>query len=377
VVNGPVFLNTLSTSFSIRGNRSLNIEAMTTYVFGAGASRHAGYPLASEMAEGLMRSMLNSEDTLGRPYAEDLIDRFGTPSNIEDLISEIQASLDALRGSGVDQDRTEYSRLGTRLGYLGTSLRGWFRRLHTAAADGYAEFAYRVVQRGDVVISFNYDDSFDKQLKRAGKWDVAQGYGFQLGETGQSSDVLLLKLHGSINWLVSVFGGARGGSVFAVPPGTLSLGGYPFITRSDLDFLGYGEFSGRVFEGGGAFPCLILPGRKKEFFYDTSLGKEYGEFWDHLWSQAKQAVSTGDKIVICGYSLPAADERALDLLLESPRKETHIEVVCGSQSERIANDFRAAGFPNVRVSGEGHFEGWVQREVVETHPWQHVKTGST
>ena len=63
---------------------------MTTYVFGGGASRHAGYPLASEMAEGLMRSMLYSEDSLGRPYAEYSIDRFGTPSNIEDLISEIQ-----------------------------------------------------------------------------------------------------------------------------------------------------------------------------------------------------------------------------------------------------------------------------------------------
>jgi hypothetical protein len=343
----------------------------TTYVFGAGASHHAGYPLASEMAEGLMRSMLNSEDTYGRPYAEYLIDRFGTPSNIEDLISAIQASLDALRGS----DKTEYSRLGTRLGYLSTSLREWFRRLHDAAADAYAEFADQIVRPGDVVISFNYDDSCDKQLRRAGKWDVSQGYGFQLGSTEQSSDVLLLKLHGSINWLVSVFGGARGGSVFALPPGALSLGGYPFITRSDLDFLGYSEFSGRIFEGGGAFPCLILPGRKKEFFYDTSLGEEYGEFWDHLWSRAEQALRTCDKIVICGYSLPAADKRALDLLLESPRKETHIEVVCGSQSERIANDFKAAGFPNVRVSEEGRFEGWVRQEIAEAGQRHPMKTG--
>jgi hypothetical protein len=63
-------------------------------------------------------------------------------------------------------------------------------------------------------------------------------------------------------------------------------------------------------------------------------------------------------MVICGYSLPAADKRALDLLLESPRKATSIEVICGSQSERIANDFKAAGFQNVKVSEDGHFEGW-------------------
>jgi PP-loop superfamily ATP-utilizing enzyme len=53
-------------------------------------------------------------------------------------------------------------------------------------------------------------------------------------------------------------------------------------------------------------------------------------------------------------------------LLHSPRKETHIEVVCGSQSERIAKDFRAAGFLSVTVSQEGYFEGWVQQEVVAT-----------
>jgi hypothetical protein len=348
----------------------------TTYVLGAGASRHAGYPLATEMAEGLMMNMLNSEDTLGRPYAEYLIQRFGRPSNIEDLISEIQASLDALGASGPVQDKTKYSRLGTRLGYLSTSLREWFHLLHARPADAYAEFADRIVRPGDVVISFNYDDSCDKQLRRARKWDVSQGYGFQLGPAEQSTDVLLLKLHGSINWLVSVFGGARGGSVLALAPGALSLGGYPFITRPDLNFLGYGEFSGRVFEGGGAFPCLILPGRKKEFFYDTSLGQEFGEFWDDLWSQAKQAVRTCGKIVICGHSLPAADERALELLLESPRKETHIEVVCGSQSERIATDFRAAGFLNVAVSEESHFEGWVQHAVVGEARPHRIKTGA-
>jgi len=34
----------------------------TTYVFGAGASRDVGYPLASEMGDGLLDFMLKSED---------------------------------------------------------------------------------------------------------------------------------------------------------------------------------------------------------------------------------------------------------------------------------------------------------------------------
>jgi hypothetical protein len=82
----------------------------TTYVFGAGASRHAGYPLASEMGEGLLRAMGNSVDARSRASAEDLIKRFGKPSNIEDLITEIQVAQDALKSATAEKDKAEYAR---------------------------------------------------------------------------------------------------------------------------------------------------------------------------------------------------------------------------------------------------------------------------
>lgn len=127
-----------------------------------------------------------------------------------------------------------------------------------------------------------------------------------------------------------------------------------------MGYLGYEEFSGRTYQSGGAFPCLILPGRPKEFFYDTSFGHEYTEFWDLLWSQATQAVKRSDKIVLCGYSMLPVDQRALDLLLREARKETHVLVVSGSQSARIVADFRTAGFPNVQAFQGGRFEDWLQ-----------------
>jgi hypothetical protein len=243
------------------------------------------------------------------------------------------------------------------------SLREWFRQIHAAPALAYSQFANGIVQPGDAVVTFNYDDSLERELKRAAKWDASQGYGFQLGSTEQPSDVRMLKLHGSINWLVSVFGGASGGSVFAIPPGDNSLGDNPIIHRSDLEFLGYENFSGHIYKGGGAFPCLVLPGRTKEFFYDTSLGREYGTFWDSLWSQASQVVKSCDKMVICGYSLLPVDRRARELLLQSARKQAQIEIISSSQSARIANDFKTAGFHTVMVSEERHFEDWVAREV--------------
>lgn len=297
----------------------------TTYVFGAGASRDVGYPLASEMGDHLLDFMLKSEDTWIRASGEFLIDTFGKSPNIEDLITELQSRIDRLKDAQSPEDKAQRMRLGNRRGFLGTALREWFREIHIHPAPSYAAFAERIAQPGDVIITFNYDDSLERELKRIGKWDISQGYGFQLGTVDCSSDILVLKLHGSMNWLVSVLGGATGGA-FVVNPAS-SLGNHPVIHRADLEFLGYKEFSGHTYESEGAFPCLILPGRTKEFFYDTSMGREYGAFWDHLWSQAATALKGCDKVVLCGYSLLPVDQRARILMLNKPRKETQIEVI--------------------------------------------------
>jgi hypothetical protein len=66
--------------------------------------------------------------------------------------------------------------------------------------------------------------------------------------------------------------------------------------------------------------------------------------------------------VLCGYSLLPVDQRACDLLLTA-KKETNITIISGDQNERIASDFRAAGFHSVQVFPGGRFEDWVQREI--------------
>lgn len=116
----------------------------------------------------------------------------------------------------------------------------------------------------------------------------------------------------------------------------------------------------------GISAFALLPGRKKEFFYDTSFGREFGDFWELLWSQAAEAVDRSEKIVLCGYSLLPVDQRARELLLRMPKRQPHVTVVCGSQSERIAGDFRAAGLQHVRVFAGGYFEDWVKAAVNES-----------
>src|SRR2546423_117606 len=153
----------------------------TIYVFGAGASIHAGYPLASKMGGELLGFMLNSKNDDFRVSAEQLIEFIGESPNIEDLISNIEMRLNALNAHKKDDELVLRVILRSGLSNILRALREWFRVLHTGPADRYAEFADRIVKPGDTVITFNYDDSLDRELRRAGKWDLTTGYGFPFG----------------------------------------------------------------------------------------------------------------------------------------------------------------------------------------------------
>jgi len=326
------------------------------YVFGAGASRDAGYPLASEMGSALFKYMLKSEDALFRKSAKFLLDTFGESSNIEDLISEIQSRIKKLENPRTADERDQRTGIGISSDRLSRALIKWFREIRKHPAPNYAIFADRIVQPRDVIITFNYDDSLERELKRSGKWDISRGYGIPLGDNDAASETLVLKLHGSVNWMISLFAGTPGGTLLVNPAS--SMGNLPIIHRTDLEFLGYETFSGRSYQNGGVLPCLILPGRNKEFFYDTTFGHEFEDFWDHLWSRAIEALRAADKVVICGYSLPGADQRARDLLFRRPRRETEIEIVSGNQSARIAGEFRRAGFSRVSAFSGEYFAAW-------------------
>ncbi len=122
----------------------------TVYVFGAGASRDAGYPLASAMGSELFEYMLKSDNVWIRASAEFLIDTFGAMPNIEDLITEIESQVAKLKNSEVPEERIQRSRIANRRAYLGVALQEWFRQIHLLPAPSYATFAEHIVRPGDV-----------------------------------------------------------------------------------------------------------------------------------------------------------------------------------------------------------------------------------
>jgi hypothetical protein len=129
------------------------------YVFGAGASIHANYPLASKMGQGLLEFMLKSENNDFQVSAEQLIEIFGTTPNIEDLISEIEARIDALKSRKTDEELVKWVILTSGRSNILRALREWFRVLHCSPADLYENFSQKIANAGDTVITFNYDDS--------------------------------------------------------------------------------------------------------------------------------------------------------------------------------------------------------------------------
>jgi hypothetical protein len=165
----------------------------SVYVLGAGASKHIGYPLASTMGAEMLAWMSVRERY--KDTADSIRETFGDSPNIEDVVTELEGVVESLEQSSETGDRIRRSIASSILVKVREAVPIWFTEIHTNPAPAYRQFAAKLVQPGDTVITFNYDDSLERELKRVGKWDIAQGYGFQIVTATTASQVLVLKLH--------------------------------------------------------------------------------------------------------------------------------------------------------------------------------------
>jgi hypothetical protein len=172
----------------------------------------------------------------------------------------------------------------------------------------------------------------------------------------QPAKCFILKLHGSTNWMGSLFNGSIGAT--AVSQTNRSLGQRPVIPPAEFEYLGC-EARDPNFHGGGMVYSLILPTAKKQFYMETSFGNEWEEFWDSLWSQADAVLRRSESIYVVGYSFPEYDERARVLLSTAPKKQTRINICCRADSDKIKKMFRDWQFENVQVVAGGCFENLV------------------
>lgn len=335
-----------------------NLNKMNTYVLGAGASRHAGYPLTRELFPRLAEWVKGTKFAVSDyEWAVDkIVELHGSQADFETVLAELDAPQPRAAAIRLEPSELPYVRSS-----LKSAVREFFDRLaERSVPSAYKDFANRKVGADDLIVTFNYDTLLERELKKANKWEVGSGYGFEIcPDRTPTSPIRVLKLHGSMNWWDLIFGGATKG----LGQASSVYGQRPALLPKDFEFLGYDDLCDPIFPQSEKFsgsPCLIMPLRRKKFYLQTSFGKEREPFWNNLWDQARAAVHTSKAVFILGYSMPDADERARHLLVESSGRNAEVIICAGGDTERIARTFRESGFPNVRPEPAATFEEWVR-----------------
>jgi hypothetical protein len=331
--------------------------SVTTYVLGAGASHHAGYPLANQLGDSLVNWLAENPGPINELYGANLSalhKLYGNLRNLEQILAELEDCPPGSLASTVDDIARRSAIRNLRI-----MIPEFFRSLRARPSPLYMQLAQQHIRPGDVVITFNYDLACERELKHAGLWEIGDGYGFSLGMNAiPRSQVTVLKLHGSANWLEVVFQGMKG--FFQGPP--TAFGDRPVIFPGEFAFLGYASDSRDPLTPGdrpGAIPAIIVPTLKKRFYDQTSSGRELESFWNHLWVSAEHALWSSERIVMVGYSMSAADEKARSLLLQKSNRAARIEIFCGRSTTSIASDFDAHGFRDVSAVEGHHFEDFL------------------
>jgi hypothetical protein len=213
-------------------------------------------------------------------------------------------------------------------------------------------------------ITYNYDDIFDQALRqeselsqRDGKagyeWDPNSGYGFYCRPSANcvsgfiqnpmsATALLLLKLHGSMNWRV------RRGTVppyrvddilhhinwqaHGVPPPRLIMHGWTGMNQRDS--------VQRLEQHLDATPVIVPPILTKSELKEQPLLRL-------LWSLAYEAIKNAEELIFVGYSLPMTDIAAAFLFSEATkfypnRPRIHVVDFANDGDENHKNRIKAS-----------------------------------
>lgn len=332
---------------------------MRTFIFGAGASVHAGYPLAVELwraMEGWTRATFPEHHEF-RYRVDTMNAEFDLSKSFELVLTDLDDRIEALlQEAPTPPEKFEFVHLRVALKAM---IPLYFNSLRSQPAELYRVFANQVLAPGDAVITFNYDLALDREMKRASKWSIGNGYGFEIDSVSLGdSPCRLFKLHGSTNWRGELFQGSEGFSI-----GNSSLGQRPIIDPAEFQFLEYGNAADpQCHNGRVRIESIIMPTAKKKFFNETSLGREWEGFWDSLWLQAGEALNSSNEVYLIGYSAPEYDTRAKNLLAKTIDENAAVRVCCHNGTDGVIQSLKKLERLediDIQPACATTFEGWV------------------
>ena len=202
--------------------------------------------------------------------------------------------------------------------FLLSELKRAFLRTIQHALDGVeiqpgsdvVAFARHCADTNATCVTFNYDDLLDAALTAAGNWNPYWGYGFfcrpsadtvsDISPSPISSGLLLLKLHGSVNWWPRL-GYAK-----------------PFALDAIVHHHSWQRISWRQVPYGDAVvarhlepePVIVPPVLSKSDLVAQPVLRL-------VWSLAYDHLSTAEAVTFIGYSFPATDTAARVLFAEA------------------------------------------------------------
>jgi hypothetical protein len=174
---------------------------------------------------------------------------------------------------------------------------------------------------GDAIISFNYDCSLERILLQQGRfavkytenWPTIQ---FLIPNILQAkyvdktpTEILLLKLHGSVGWQQFLHQGCAG-----IPPKHLEDLG----AKSEVNYPDNGGWTPVTYRS------MVIPTWFKTFQPDYLFAR--------LWAQALEVMAKASEVIVIGYSFPEADSASWVLRQAGSRKWKFIDRPVGHHS---------------------------------------------
>ncbi len=356
---------------------------MKVLVLGAGASRAAGYPLASELMEAIEREAASAREVMLK-NAWEAWDQFRQSAtghlrtllfspnpevilSVPDLCEVARDAEDAQvwrllkeaseRGAENEADRInewwkslERDQLTTAINARARfvdCLRWYFAFKHHQDAGNKGrkrrDYLHRILSAlspRDVVITFNWDTTVERTLAEQGRWNPITGYGFEHelcvassyddpvplpAGIPRASQVTVLKVHGCFGWH------------FARATGALY-----FDSSYFLDQFGF-HYDRRPLQLVDPIGRRIGPPEAPVLAYPSFLKQLRGPEMQAVWSLADEALRTARIIEVWGYSLPESDAAARTLLnsLQLRLERQEAEVLVHDPSSEARTRWRA------------------------------------
>jgi hypothetical protein len=313
-------------------------KSSRVFVLGAGVSASCGIPVAQSILRAAM-DRLEDNDGPARDRIHKLLD-YLYPSfssalrnypNIEDFMNLLEMaqqvnSKDFIESSiwpAEDLREIEAGVLQAVTDYL-------WAKMKSCDLQPLKQFAKYILREGDTIVTFNWDVTMEKVLDE----DDELSFWYE-----PTTEVLLLKPHGSIDWFKR-----------AKLPADIAKSA---LRKIDEELSVYPEFTLAKHKAMKTQPPVIVPPIAQKDFRPP--------FFRKTWKRVYRAVSQATDVYFIGYSLPKEDQFAR-LVLSRALRNNRLKANRSKKREliiRVVNPDETAQQTFIRLVGQGfktHFE---------------------